>query len=59
MDSRAIQFVRERAEHFSYIDGNIVGATQIGRTTVSLLAMNDPDRLRLRRRLLWLGLLGE
>jgi HNH endonuclease len=36
------------SEHFAREGSAIVGATAIGRTTVSLLQMNDPERRRVR-----------
>lgn len=36
------------SEHFSLIGPRIVGRTAIGRTTLSLLGMNDEKQLRLR-----------
>lgn len=38
-------------EHFGMERGMILGITPVGRTTVALLQMNSPDRLRVRRRL--------
>jgi hypothetical protein len=35
-------------DHFRYEGQNIVGTTSIGRTTVSLLEMNHPERRRVR-----------
>ena len=37
------------SDHFAAIDGRIQGITAIGVATVSLLNMNDPDRVELRR----------
>ena len=37
------------AEHFADRDGEIVGLTAIGRTTVYLLRMNEDGRLQLRK----------
>ena len=42
-------------EHFSLSDHRIVGLTEVGRATVSLLNMNDPDRVQLRAELAALG----
>lgn len=42
-------------EHFDLRDGQIIGLTAIGRTTASLLRMNTPDRIDLRRALLMAG----
>jgi hypothetical protein len=36
-------------EHFAEKEGQILGTTMIGIATVSLLNMNDPDRVELRR----------
>lgn len=36
------------SDHFAYEGVVIVGITAVGRTTVSLLDMNDPDRKRVR-----------
>src|SRR5579859_332258 len=36
------------SEHFKHEGSSIVGSTAIGRTTVSLLQMNDPERRRVR-----------
>lgn len=38
-------------EHFACIEYRIVGLTEIGRATVMLLDMNDPDRIQLRAEL--------
>jgi hypothetical protein len=35
-------------EHFAYEEQYVVGTTSVGRTTVSLLEMNDPERRRIR-----------
>jgi hypothetical protein len=35
----------------------IIGKTAVGRTTVEVLAMNDPDRVALREELIEQGLL--
>jgi hypothetical protein len=43
-------------EHFALIDHRIVGLTDVGRATVALLEMNDPDRVQLRVELMELGL---
>ena len=37
------------AEHFVGLEGKIDGTSAIGIATVSLLNMNDPDRIELRR----------
>jgi hypothetical protein len=44
------------SEHFAMAGGEIVGLTAIGRTTVEVLVMNAPGRIRLR---IELGVLGE
>lgn len=36
------------SDHFGYVGSAIDGATPIGRTTLSLLQMNDPERRRVR-----------
>jgi HNH endonuclease len=38
--------------HFAWVGANLVGRTAIGRTTVDVLEINDPDRLRLRQSLI-------
>ena len=43
--------------HFAYEGARLTGKTAIGRTTVSLLRMNDAHRLRVRALLLELGIL--
>ena len=49
---------RDRWEdHFARDEGNLVGNTAVGRTSVSLPEMNTGDRFRLRRFVLELGLL--
>jgi len=35
-------------DHFAYEEQYVVGTTSVGRTTVSLLEMNDPERRRIR-----------
>jgi hypothetical protein len=35
-------------EHFVMNDCNVFGRTPVGRSTVALLSMNDPDRVQLR-----------
>ena len=37
------------AEHFVIEDGKVLGLSTIGKATVKLLNMNDPDRVELRR----------
>jgi hypothetical protein len=44
--------------HFGWAGALIVGKTAVGRTTVAVLAMNDPDRVALRQELLDQGLLA-
>ena len=46
------------SDHFTLVDGSIVGRTSAGRTTARLLEMNAGDRLQLRQRLIRLGLFG-
>jgi hypothetical protein len=36
------------SDHFGYLGVYVVGFTAVGRTTVSLLDMNDPERRRVR-----------
>jgi len=36
------------SEHFTASRGNIFGLTDVGRTTVYVLAMNDPNRIQAR-----------
>jgi hypothetical protein len=42
--------------HFRLQGAWILGRTAVGRTTVEVLAMNDPDRLDLRQELIEQGL---
>jgi hypothetical protein len=42
-------------DHFSMINNQIVGKTELGRATVTLLNMNHPDRTQLRTELSGLG----
>jgi hypothetical protein len=35
-------------DHFGHEEQYVVGTTSVGRTTVSLLEMNDPERRRIR-----------
>src|SRR6516165_10235461 len=44
------------ARHFEWHGAVVVGKTAVGRTTVAVLAMNDPDRLALRQELMAQGL---
>jgi hypothetical protein len=43
------------SKHFSVQEFRIIGLTDIGRATVSLLNMNHPDRIQLRAELAELG----
>ena len=43
--------------HFGWSGARLVGKTAVGRTTVAVLAMNDPERVALRQELLAQGLL--
>jgi HNH endonuclease len=43
-------------EHFEFRQATIIGLTAIGRTTATLLQMNTPDRIDLRKELLKAGL---
>jgi HNH endonuclease len=43
------------SDHFYFHAARIVGRTDVGRTTVRVLAMNDSERLELRRQLLEFG----
>jgi hypothetical protein len=45
--------------HFHYDGPTIVGKTAIGRTTVEVLSMNDPARVRLREELIEQGLFSH
>ena len=45
-------------DHFALMDGQLVGKTSVGRTTALLLSMNVGDNLRIRQRLVRLGLLS-
>ncbi len=45
------------SRHFRWEGAVLVGKTAVGRTTVEVLAMNDPDRVALRQELLDQGLL--
>jgi hypothetical protein len=44
------------ARHFRWQGAALVGRTAIGRTTVFVLAVNDPDRVRFRQELMDQGL---
>lgn len=43
------------AKHFRWDGPYLVGQTAIGRTTIVVLAMNDPDAVRVRERLIQEG----
>ena len=43
-------------DHFALVDGGIAGKTLTGRTTAWLLTMNAGDNLRIRQRLIRLGM---
>jgi HNH endonuclease len=43
------------SEHFAWDGPLLVGTTAIGRTTVEVLGINQPERVRLRRFLLRMG----
>jgi hypothetical protein len=43
-------------EHFGWVGPVLTGRTDIGRTTIDVLAMNVPERLELRRILIRAGL---
>lgn len=45
------------SRHFRWQGAALVGKTAVGRTTIEVLAMNDPARLALRAELLAQGLL--
>jgi len=47
------------ADHFRIVEGSVTGKTPTGRTTAWLLEMNTGERLRMRQRLLRLGMLNE
>jgi len=47
--------VDEWIEHFALNELQIVGLTDVGRTTVSLLNMNDPERIQVRAELIALN----
>jgi hypothetical protein len=54
---RLFQPRRQRwKRHFRLAGSLIAGRTQVGRATVAVLAMNLPDRLKLRRELIAAGL---
>ncbi|MFN6463960.1 MAG: HNH endonuclease signature motif containing protein [Nostoc sp. DedVER02] len=43
--------IQKWAEHFSFLELDLVGLTPIGRTTIRLLQINSDERLAERRRL--------
>ena len=43
--------------HFRWVGALLAGKTAVGRTTIEVLAMNDPDRVALREELIRQGLL--
>jgi hypothetical protein len=45
-------------DHFQMVDGKIDALTPIGRVTVGLLKLNDPERIEERQQLVALGILG-
>ena len=47
------------AKHFRWQGAELVGRTAVGRTTVEVLAMNDPERVSLRQELIEQGLLSR
>jgi hypothetical protein len=46
------------SRHFRWKGAVLVGRTAVGRTTVAVLAMNDPERVALRQELMDQGLLS-
>ena len=42
-------------DHFRCVDGEIIAKTRVGRASVKLLRVNEPDRLILRQLLAQLG----
>ncbi len=42
-------------DHFQCVDGEIIAKTRVGRASVKLLRLNEPDRLILRQFLAQLG----
>lgn len=44
--------------HFRWGQAVLIGKTAVGRTTIEVLAMNDPDRIALRQELMNQGLLS-
>jgi hypothetical protein len=55
MDESLAWEVRER-RHFRWDGPYLIGRTAIGRTTILVLAMNDPDVIQVRRSLIEEGL---
>lgn len=45
-------------DHFARVEAKIVGISAIGRSTVGVLNMNQPERIRLRALLIRLGVLS-
>lgn len=45
------------SEHFAWKGARLIGLTSIGRTTISVLRINQPERVEHRRLLLALGVL--
>lgn len=45
--------------HFRWVGPVLVGRTAVGRVTVVVLAMNDPDLLEVRRALIEEGIFGQ
>lgn len=45
------------SEHFAWKGARLIGLTPIGRTTISVLRINQPERVEHRRLLLTLGVL--
>ena len=43
-------------EHFSWIGPEIIGLTDVGRTTIEVLRINDEENIALRRLLLEMGI---
>jgi hypothetical protein len=42
--------------HFRWDGADLIGRTAVGRTTIAVLAMNDPDVIKVRRSLIEAGL---
>jgi hypothetical protein len=47
------------SRHFKWDGALLIGKTAVGRTTIEVLAMNNPERIALRQELLDQGLLTE